>query len=173
MASPQSAYVTAVPDDYDVEQATSPTNSEASASPPLNWDLDAFNWPEINSNSPYTMTSSSPQSTTPIRQSSLDSASTTSQNSHSQSHSPSMSQKWQQIITSNACPQSLTENQNSLDEITKELSQRDQMDARMNQARSQQAYDEEQRRRLAWAMEMILTRPEESGEVCAALRKAR
>lgn len=47
------------------------------------------------------------------------------------------------------------------------------MDSRMKQTRSQQAYDEEQRRRLAWAMEMILTRPEESGEVCAALRKAR
>ncbi|QDS71036.1 hypothetical protein FKW77_008223 [Venturia effusa] len=179
MASPPSAYVTAVPDDYDVAQCSSSSASEASTSwpSPSAWDFDAFPWSESNGNSPQTVASSTLQSSTPgsyARPSGF--TPMASQNTHPHSRSPSqsisMSQKWQQIITSNACPPSLVEHPDVTDEITEELSKRDQVDATIRQARSQQTYDEEQRRRLAWAMRMILTRPEESAEVCAALRKA-
>lgn len=172
MASPQSAYVTAVSDDYNVEQTSSSTNSETSeSSPPLNWDLDAFAWPEINGSSLYTNAPSPPKLTTSSRLSSSESASATSQSAHFPSQPTSMSQKWQQIITSNDCPQSLIQNPILLNEITKELLQRDQADFMLSQTQSQQAFDEEQRRRRVWAMEMILKRPQESAEVCAVLRK--
>jgi hypothetical protein len=107
MASPQSAYVTAVPDDYDIEQPSSPTDSEASASVTSNMHFDSFTWSDLNHISPYTISTLPPQSTTSSRKSSYDSASLP-RNSHS--HSASMSQKWHLIITSNSCPQSLSGN---------------------------------------------------------------
>lgn len=184
MASLQTAYVTAVPDDYDVETSLSPTSSKGSASSSSSsllssdWGLfDGFAWPhaEVNGSVPYTVDSSQPRSRISLQPSSFDSVPITSHHSQFRSHShpTSVLQSWQRIITSNACPQSLAENPKSLNEITNELSQREQIDARNHRTPSQHAYDEEQRRRLAWAIDMILTRPKESAEACVALRKAR
>lgn len=170
MASPQSAYVTAVPDDYDVKQTSSPTDSQTSAQTVSSTDFESFTWPNLNCTSPSTTSSSSPQSVSSPRTNSHDPA---SKLHSSHSHSTSLSQKWHHIITSASCPQSLSANPTSLNEITQELSHRDKTDSTLGHSPSQQSHDKEQKRRLAWAMERILTRPEESAEVCVALRKSR
>lgn len=169
MASPQSAYVTAVPDDYDVEQPSSPTESEVSASVGSDMDFNPVTSSACHYSSPYTNSTDQPRAIQ--GQSSFDSVSSKSQKTDSTSMS--LSQQWHQIRNSTSLPQTLSANSSLMNDITNELSHRDQVDVKLHQARSQHAYDEEQQRRVAWAMRMILTRPEENAEVCAAFRKAR
>lgn len=107
-----------------------------------------------------------------------------SKNPFHQSGRPSLKRAWSEFVKSEKCPQEISSmtKKNPLNliayidsgnyeyrcKVKTELERRDQASAKTDSQRcgSTNAFDEEHKRRMKWAQEMIITNPELCAEIC-------
>jgi len=149
MPSPKPASCIAVEDEYDVQHRSSASSSPSSST--------------ASSPSSPSSTASSPAAKSPP-----------SPEDHGRRDS--MKHRWEDILSSGSHPTLTMTRRSSLHQISNELGQRDEVNARielMKQAAERtRAQESEQQRRLSWARNMIVQNPELCAEVCRAVLSA-